>query len=89
MDKINTSNIENKNLEQVLFYLERKKKYKKFNKKILSKLALKLVLFSKKTKDWRYINLALKIRDRTDKNHLLNIEITNVIKLIKKNLFKK
>ena len=75
MDKINTSNIENKNLEQVLFYLERKKKYKKFNKKILSKLALKLVLFSKKTKDWRYINLALKIRDRTDKNHLLNIEI--------------
>ena len=36
MDKINTSNIENKNLEQVLFYLERKKKYKKFNLFVLS-----------------------------------------------------
>ena len=71
-------------IEKSLFYLERNKKYKNIDKNILLDLALKFTNFSSRTKDWRYLNLALKIRDVIPRNIILNLKIDELINQIKK-----
>ena len=71
-----------KQYEKILFSLERGSKYKHENKQKLLKVALEFVDFSEKTKDWRYLNLALKIRDVINKNKQLDFKIQKSIKKI-------
>ena len=58
MKKINIKKINNNNLENTLLFLEREKRYKKIDKKILLNLAIKFTKFSQKNFDRRYLNLA-------------------------------
>ena len=88
MKRINIKKINNNNLENTLLFLEREKRYKKIDKKILLNLAIKFTKFSQKNFDWRYLNLALKIKDHINKNNQLNSEINKSIILLKKRLFK-
>ena len=71
------------NIEQLLLYLERNNRYLKIDKKTLSKISIKFVDFSEKTKDWRYLNLALKARDTIKNNKLLNLKTNILLKKIK------
>jgi hypothetical protein len=73
---------ENRKLEKILLSFERKKNFKNFSNNDLLKIAFKLVNFSLKTKDWRYLNLALKIRDKIKFNSKLNSLMRFVINKI-------
>lgn len=70
--------------EELLLYLERNKKFKKIDKNVLLNLALRFTNYSFRTKDWRYLNLALKIRDEIPRNITLNSKIDKLINHIKK-----
>jgi len=83
MKKSNLKNLTKRNIEQLLLYLERNNRYLKIDKKTLSKISIKFVDFSEKTKDWRYLNLALKARDTMKNNKLLNLKTNILLKKIK------
>tara|TARA_A100001388_G_C28665819_1_gene449044 strand:- start:559 stop:819 length:261 start_codon:yes stop_codon:yes gene_type:complete len=78
--KINVNNI-----KESFLYLERGKKYENYENTTLLQIALDLILLSEKLKDWRYLNLTLKIRDIIPKNILLNKKIKKLIFYVKKN----
>ena len=71
-------------IEKSLFFLERNQKYKNVDRNVLLDLAFKFINFSSRTKDLRYLNLALKIRDVIPKNIILNLKIDELINKIKK-----
>ena len=77
--------INEKNIEKKLLYLERNKKYKNYDNSTLLQIALDFIIFSEKLKDWRYLNLILKIRDIIPKNILLDKKIKKLIYYVKKN----
>lgn len=78
--------INKKNIEENLLYLERGQKYKNYDNSTLLQIASDFIFFSKKLKDWRYLNVALKIRDIIPKNTILNKKINKLINQIKKNI---
>ena len=74
-----------KNIKESFLYLERGKKYENYENTTLLQIALDLISLSEKLKDWRYLNLTLKIRDIIPKNILLNKKIKKLIFYVKKN----
>lgn len=74
-----------KNIKESFLYLERGKKYENYENTTLLQIAFDLILLSEKLKDWRYLNLTLKIRDVIPKNILLNKKIKKLIFYVKKN----
>ncbi len=74
-----------KNIKESFLYLERGKKYENYENTTLLQIAFDLILLSEKLKDWRYLNLTLKIRDIIPKNILLNKKIKKLIFYVKKN----
>ncbi len=74
--------INHKNIEEILLYLERGKKFKKYNNSILLKIALDFIFFYEKFGDLRHLNLILKIRDIIPKNILLNKKLNKLMKKI-------
>lgn len=77
--------INEKNIEESLLYLERNKKYKNYDNSTLLQIAFDFFIFSEKLKDWRYLNLILKIRDIIPKNILLEKKIKKLIYDVKMN----
>lgn len=77
--------IDEKNIKESFLYLERGKKYKNYENTTLLQIALDLILLSERLKDWRYLNLTLKIRDIIPKNTLLSKKIKKLIFYVKKN----
>lgn len=71
-----------KKSNNLLLFLERKKKYLKIDKNYIIKVSLQFIEISEKTKDLRYLNLALKVRDRFKKHKLLDYKIKKLMKKI-------
>jgi len=77
--------INQKNIEEILLYLERGRKYKQYKNSTLLEVAFKFILFYEKIKDLRYLNLVLKIKDTIPKNILLNKKLSKLMNRIEKN----
>ncbi len=75
--------INQKNIEEIFLYLERGKKFKKYNNSILLKIAFKFIFFYEKLGDLRYLNLILKIKDIIPRNILLNKKLNKLMNKIK------